>query len=116
MADSMLRQRKPRHAEEAYPTESSAESSAESKLHDEDADTPWLDVLRVLSFLFLASCGLSYWISGGESFFWYMKEKPTYLRADWWKAQMVCSSDSTRKRVSACLLANQCSTSNRPCT
>jgi hypothetical protein len=88
MADSELRQRKQQDAEE--PTkETKTKSSSKSKVHDEDAYSPWLDVLRVISFLFVASCALSYWISNGESLFWGMKNKPQYLRTDWWKAQIV---------------------------
>ncbi|KKY29589.1 putative cytochrome b5-like heme steroid binding domain-containing protein [Diaporthe ampelina] len=46
---------------------------------------PWVDVLRVLSFLLFVSCGASYLVSGGESFFWNMKVPPKYLRLDTWK-------------------------------
>jgi len=59
------------------------------RLQDEDAYSPYVDVLRVLTFLFLASCGLSYLISGGETFFWGMKNPPNYLKADWWKTKLV---------------------------
>ncbi|KAH7040709.1 uncharacterized protein B0I36DRAFT_260107 [Microdochium trichocladiopsis] len=54
---------------------------------DEDSYSPWLDILRVLSFLFLASCGLSYLVSGGETFFWGMKNPPKYLQKQYWAAQ-----------------------------
>lgn len=94
MADSELRQRKPQDAEEPA-RETRPKKSAKRKLSETDAEPPWIDVLRVLSFLFVASCALSYWISNGESFFWGMKHKPNYLRVDWWKAQMV-SSPSNR--------------------
>lgn len=46
---------------------------------------PWVDVLRVLSFLLFVSCGASYLVSGGESFFWSMKVPPKYLRVETWK-------------------------------
>lgn len=48
-----------------------------------------IDVLRVLSFLFLVSCGLSYLVSGGESFFWSMKVPPKYLRTETWRGMLV---------------------------
>ncbi|KAL6695998.1 cytochrome b5 [Trichoderma pleuroticola] len=85
MADSELRQRKQPDAGEA--TKPAKKKSSKSKVDDEDAYSPWLDVLRVISFLFVASCALSYWISNGESFFWGMRNKPNYLRVDWWKTQ-----------------------------
>ncbi|KAL6804643.1 cytochrome b5 [Trichoderma sp. SZMC 28013] len=85
MADSELRQRKQPDAAEA--TVPAKKKPSKSKVDDEDAYSPWLDVLRVISFLFVASCALSYWISNGESFFWGMRNKPNYLRVDWWKAQ-----------------------------
>lgn len=56
---------------------------------DDEEYSPWLDVLRVLSFLFVASCGLSYLVSGGESFFWSMRAPPKYMQLDWWKSQLV---------------------------
>lgn len=65
--------------------------SAKGRVDDEDADgySPWLDVLRVLSFLLLASAGLSYVISGGESYTWGLRHPPKYLQTKWWKAQFV---------------------------
>lgn len=88
MADSELRQRKPQDAEEPVQV-SKAKKSTKSKISETDDEPVWVDVLRVLSFLFVASCALSYWISNGDSFFWGMKNKPNYLRVDYWKAQMV---------------------------
>ncbi|KAM0451274.1 hypothetical protein ACHAPV_005256 [Trichoderma viride] len=87
MADSELRQRKQQDAEEPVQAPK-AKKSTKSKIRDTDAESPWVDVLRVISFLFVASCALSYWVSNGDSFFWGMKHKPNYLRVDWWKAQM----------------------------
>lgn len=87
MADSELRQRKPQDAEE--PVQAPKAKKSTKKIRETDAESPWVDVLRVISFLFVASCALSYWISNGESFFWGMKNKPNYLRVDWWKTQMV---------------------------
>lgn len=61
------------------------------KVVEEDDDySPWVDVLRVISFLIFASCALSYLISGGETFTWGMKHPPKYLQADWWKSKFVC--------------------------
>jgi hypothetical protein len=88
MADSELRQRKPQDTEEPVQ-ETKPKKRTKSKFSETDAEAPWVDVLRVISFLFVASCALSYWISNGESFFWGMKNKPVYLRVDWWKAQVV---------------------------
>ncbi|KAI1293311.1 putative heme binding protein [Xylaria venustula] len=57
------------------------------KLEDDDEYSPWVDILRVISFLIFASCALSYLISGGETFTWGMKHPPKYLQTDWWKAK-----------------------------
>lgn len=57
---------------------------------DESYSSLYLDIFRVLTFLFIASCGLSYLVSNGESFFWGMSNPPKYLRVDWWKKQLVC--------------------------
>ncbi|KAI1173197.1 putative heme binding protein [Nemania sp. FL0916] len=63
--------------------------SPREKLDEEDEEySPWVDVLRVISFLIFASCALSYLISGGETFTWGMKHPPKYLQADWWKAKL----------------------------
>ncbi|KAI1817095.1 putative heme binding protein [Poronia punctata] len=61
--------------------------SPEEKIEEDDEYSPWLDVLRVLSFLILASCALSYLISNGETFTWGMKNPPKYLRTDFWTAK-----------------------------
>ena len=64
-----------------------------SRISDEDTSNPWLlDFLRVVTFLFLASSGLSYLISGGETFFWGMTNPPNYMKVDWWKSQLVLVS------------------------
>lgn len=97
--DAQLRQRKaasPTDDEtvdlvEIKPKTKSKSKSRAKRDAEQDDYTPWVDILRVLSFLLIASCGLSYVISGGDSFFWGMKNKPTYLRLDWWKAQLVRS-------------------------
>ncbi|KAI1471204.1 cytochrome b5 [Daldinia caldariorum] len=83
--------------EELDTSESDASASAPvskpkrkpKELVEDDEDySPWVDVLRVLSFLFVASCGLSYLVSNGESFFWSMRAPPKYLQVDWWKSQL----------------------------
>ncbi|KAH6983091.1 hypothetical protein BKA56DRAFT_582995 [Ilyonectria sp. MPI-CAGE-AT-0026] len=101
MADSTVRQRKPAPEEEPEkvqtPEKEETEETEETPLKkgkkvitdidDEELDSysPWLDILRVLTFLLLASCGLSYVISGGDSWWWGLKHKPTYMTVDYWK-------------------------------
>lgn len=66
--------------------------SKKSKKVDTDEveyGNPWVDVLRVLSFLLFVSCGASYLVSGGESFFWTMEVPPKYLRLETWKGLYV---------------------------
>jgi hypothetical protein len=64
--------------------------SVKARVKSEDDDyTPWLDILRVITFLLLASAGLSYLISGGDSFTWGLKNPPKYLRKTWWQEQFV---------------------------
>ncbi|KAI0124868.1 hypothetical protein BJ170DRAFT_597719 [Xylariales sp. AK1849] len=62
--------------------------TTKARVRSEDDYSPWLDVLRVLTFLLVASAGLSYLISSGESFTWGMKHPPKYLRTNWWKEQL----------------------------
>ncbi|KAI5862401.1 cytochrome b5 [Durotheca rogersii] len=62
--------------------------SARERVADDDDYSPWVDVLRVLSFLVVASCALSYLVSGGESFTWGMQDPPRYLQLRWWQAQL----------------------------
>ncbi|KAH8678132.1 hypothetical protein BX600DRAFT_493459 [Xylariales sp. PMI_506] len=61
----------------------------------EDSYSPFVDVFRVLTFLVLASIGLSYIITGGDSFFWGMRHPPKYLRVNWWKEQFKAPTDLT---------------------
>jgi hypothetical protein len=89
-----IRQRKPIAAstevdELVEPRKRKEKPPLAKTLDDEDAYSPYLDIVRVLTFLFLASCGLSYLISGGETWFWGMKNPPRYLQRDWWTAQIV---------------------------
>ena len=88
MADSEVRQRK----SEKAPENKTQPRTTKSLDDDQDAYSPWVDVLRVLTFLFVVSCGLSYVISGGESWFWGIKDRPSYLKVDWWKSQLVGQS------------------------
>ncbi|CAK7262842.1 hypothetical protein SEPCBS119000_000192 [Sporothrix epigloea] len=68
-------------------TQSTRKSQKRARIEEEDDYSPYLDILRVLTFLLLASCGLSYLVSGGESYFWGMKQRPDYLKLSWWKMQ-----------------------------
>lgn len=86
MADSEVRQRKPAKADEASAPSTKTKTRSSSTT-DEDKPAIWLDALRVLTFLILASCGLSYVISGGKSFVWGKEYQPQYFKVDWWKAQ-----------------------------
>jgi predicted heme/steroid binding protein len=92
-SESSVRQRKLQEKEEKKPDaapDAPKPKSARAKVEEEDdAYSPYVDILRVLSFLFVASCGLSYLISGGETWFWGMKNPPNYLQVKWWKSQFV---------------------------
>ncbi|KAK3939268.1 hypothetical protein QBC46DRAFT_151383 [Diplogelasinospora grovesii] len=98
-----VRRRKPDPAKDVPAAEPDTDSESEpvedvqpkepvpptKRIAEEDASSPiWLEILRVLAFLFIASCGLSYLISAGETFTWGMKNPPNYLQAKWWKAQI----------------------------
>ncbi|KAK1772775.1 cytochrome b5 [Phialemonium atrogriseum] len=84
-----VRQRKPQETPvEAPEPELRKVRKPGKKLDDEDAYSPYLDIFRVLTFLFLASCGLSYLVSGGETWSWGMKNPPKYLQTTWWKSQL----------------------------
>ncbi|OTB04187.1 hypothetical protein M426DRAFT_321044 [Hypoxylon sp. CI-4A] len=69
------------------PKPKRSKKNSKELIDDEEGYSPWLDILRVLSFLAFASCGLSYLVSGGESFTWHMRAPPKYLQVDWWKSQ-----------------------------
>lgn len=92
MADSELRQRRPAKANDSAPSTTRDRAGS-----DDDKPVIWLDTLRVLTFLILASCGLSYVISGGHSFFWGKEHTPQYLRAEWWRSQFV--SRNARRHI-----------------
>lgn len=99
-SDSAVRRRTPGKATDDLPPAADEDSSSSKKktgsrrgdsADDEvEYENRWVDLARVLTFLLFASCGLSYLVSGGESFFWTMKVPPKYLRAEWWKSQLVC--------------------------
>jgi predicted heme/steroid binding protein len=84
MADAQLRQRKPVKADDK--PQSKTRSSAD--VDAEEAYSPWVDVLRVLTFLILASCGLSYAVTSGKSLVWGGFQPPDYLKPSWWKLQL----------------------------
>ncbi|KAM0282937.1 hypothetical protein ACHAQH_002748 [Verticillium albo-atrum] len=66
----------------------SKSTSKSKKTRDEGADdafSPLIDVLRVISFIAVASCALSYVVSGGESWTWGFNDKPWYVRPSYWK-------------------------------
>ncbi|KAJ4307271.1 hypothetical protein N0V88_000654 [Collariella sp. IMI 366227] len=77
---------------QSTPTKPKKKKAPQDHLDDDETystATLCLDIFRVLVFLFLASCGLSYLISNGETYFWGMSNPPKYLRVDWWKQQFV---------------------------
>lgn len=95
-SNSGVRRRKPTSEEDsgAQPDAEVKTDKKKSKKRGTRDDAteygnPWVDVLRVLSFLLLVSCGLSYLVSGGESFFWTMKVPPKYLRMETWRSMLV---------------------------
>lgn len=79
------------HEAEVKTDKKKKKKSKKSASRDDETEygNPWVDVLRILSFLFLVSCGLSYLVSGGESFFWAMKVPPKYLRTETWRGIFV---------------------------
>lgn len=86
-------------ATDETPTETTPKKDAKkshkvrSRVEDQDDYTPWLDIVRVVSFLFVVSCGLSYLISNGDSWFWGLKDPPNVLQLSWWKQQYVGRSN-----------------------
>ncbi|CAI6096991.1 hypothetical protein V2G26_016030 [Clonostachys chloroleuca] len=82
MADSEVRKRKTKTDE----SEKKSKVYKTTDVDDETSSNKWLDALRGLTFLLLASCALSYMISSGNSFMW--GKRPHYLTVDYWKAQL----------------------------
>ncbi|KAF4584371.1 Cytochrome b5 [Ophiocordyceps camponoti-floridani] len=52
----------------------------------DESSLPWVDGLRVLSFLLVAWYGLSYVVSGGESWTWGVQ--PDFMKTEWWMAKI----------------------------
>ncbi|KAF4126336.1 Cytochrome b5-like Heme/Steroid binding domain, partial [Geosmithia morbida] len=98
MADSAeLRQRKPQQTahddddnddDNDGPVETKKEIRKKIDSDDDDRFTFYIDILRVITFLTVASFGLSYVISGGQSWVWGGVRLPEYLTVDYWKEQM----------------------------
>ncbi|KAF4507223.1 hypothetical protein G6O67_005885 [Ophiocordyceps sinensis] len=107
MTDSKVRQRRPQgeaeppSAKEAVRAGTKEAVHASSRADADDRYSPWLDVLRVLTFLLLASCGLSYVISGGESWAWGVTPRLGFLQPDWWRAKMAWPVYMTLHELSA---------------
>lgn len=98
MADYELRKRKGEADEVIVKPIEIGEKKKKSGVDDQE-ETNWtLDVLRVISFGLIASVVLSHFVSGGDSMWWNLKNKPNYFRVDWWKAQLV-SLDHGATRV-----------------
>lgn len=117
MADSKVRQRKGADKENGVKAFDAAEGagaeppvkpaseaktskSATKKADKEDEYSPWVDVLRVLTFLMVASCGLSYLVSGGDSWVWGLKHSPQYFQVNYWKSRFVRTTTTRLSRIS----------------
>ncbi|KOS22127.1 Membrane steroid-binding protein 2 [Escovopsis weberi] len=102
MADSELRQRKqqPAPTSDATEADSSKKGKKSAPEDPEDGYSPWLDILRLITFLMVASCALSFAVSNGESFFWGMKEKPWWLRRQYWTTKVSGPMYLTPKELS----------------
>ncbi|EFX06317.1 heme steroid-binding domain protein [Grosmannia clavigera kw1407] len=119
--ESTVRQRKPTKADPAdtetvtptklestvTPAEETPKKAAKksrkvrSRIEEDDETTPWLDVVRVISFLFVVSCGLSYLITNGESWFWGFKDRPDILQTSWWKQKYQAPTYMTLEELAA---------------
>ena len=104
MADSELRQRK---AQADKPADAEPKNRRSTDDDDDEGYSPWVDVLRVITFLIVASCGLSYVVTGGSSWVWGGVQKPQYMRVDWWKEQLVRSLPSHNPSQSSSSTANR---------
>ncbi|KAI0163289.1 hypothetical protein BJ166DRAFT_291033 [Pestalotiopsis sp. NC0098] len=67
--------------------------------NDDETYSPWLDVLRVLSFLALAGFALTYLVSNGTVAL--PKNPPKYLRKEWWTEQFKTPLQLTLAELSA---------------
>lgn len=88
-SDPSVRQRKPEKGTENV-TSSETPASKGTKTKKVAQESVWVDVARTLTLLFALSCGLSYLVSSGDSFFWSLKVPPKYMRLEWWQSQLVC--------------------------
>lgn len=93
-----VRQRKPERGTTGPSQEQPTKGKKKGKAGDDEVEyeNRWVDFARVVTFLLFASCGLSYLVSSGESFFWNMKAPPKYMRLEWWKSQIVCRPSRAR--------------------
>ncbi|KAF7541235.1 hypothetical protein G7054_g767 [Neopestalotiopsis clavispora] len=71
--------------------------------NDDEEYSPWVDVLRVLTFLVLAGVGLSYLISSGTTFGLdkLAKHPPKYFQKAWWEEQFKTPLQLTLSELSA---------------
>ncbi|KAJ9149843.1 Cytochrome b5 [Pleurostoma richardsiae] len=83
-SEPTARQRKPASVAEK-PTEPRRRPPRD-KIEAEDGYNTYVDIFRVLAFLVLASCGLSYLVSNGDWLFWGIRNPPKYVQLDFWKA------------------------------
>lgn len=92
-SDPTVRQRKPEKGTESVTStqeQPSGTPAKKAKKVKKDAqESRWVDVARTLTLLLALSCGLSYLVSSGESFFWSLKVPPKYMRVEWWQSQLV---------------------------
>ncbi|KAL2197048.1 hypothetical protein P885DRAFT_36041 [Corynascus similis CBS 632.67] len=64
------------------------QKSVKERLDEDEASSHVLDIFRLLTFLILAYCGLSYLVSSGETYSLGLPNAPKYLNVDWWKKQL----------------------------
>lgn len=89
-SDANLRQRKlETETEPAASNQTAGLAKQRTAKAAADTESRWVEVARTLTLLFAISCGLSYLVSSGESFFWSMKVPPKYMRPEWWQSQIV---------------------------
>lgn len=87
-SDPSVRQRKPEKGTENVTT-SETPGSKGTKAKKVAKESVWVDVARTLTLLLFLSCGLSYLVSSGDSFFWSLKVPPKYMRLEWWQSHLV---------------------------
>lgn len=92
MAESPeLRQRKPQAVDDDETPKTTTSKTTTKRTDDQDDDrlTFYLDILRVITFVIVASCGLSYIITGGKSWAWGGVRLPEYMTTEYWDEWMV---------------------------